>query len=87
METNRDQESIIEGSLALYYFIKLLSAGVEEEKDVLEAIYGAEFEILGAAEWRCQSSGDLRGQIQTDSIGPTIEQAVTSSLHVFFPQV
>ncbi|CAL1144943.1 unnamed protein product [Cladocopium goreaui] len=34
-------------------FIKLLSdAGVEEEKDVLEAIYGAEFEILGAAEWR-----------------------------------
>ena len=38
-------------------FIKLLSdAGVKEEKDVLEAIYGAEFEILGAAEWRCQSS-------------------------------
>lgn len=29
-----------------------LHPGVEEEKDVLEAIYGAEFEILGAAEWR-----------------------------------
>lgn len=29
-----------------------LHPGVEEEKGVLEAIYGAEFEILGAAEWR-----------------------------------
>lgn len=73
----------IEGSLALYNFIKLLSAGVEEEKDVLEAIYGAEFEILGAAEWRCQSSGVIRGQIQTDSIGRSNKQSALS-LHVFF---
>ena len=29
-----------------------LAPGVREERAVLEAIYGAEFEVLGPAEWR-----------------------------------
>ena len=28
--------------------------GAEEEKEVLEAIYGPEFEVLGPTEWRLQ---------------------------------